>query len=208
MAYHGCPAHVVSSILSEGQLLRPGDTLIDGSTLPNRLTRGGEQRVGIYTSPSFRYSELDIYTKPQQWEGHTMRVMLQCRQKPGSFSSEGETIGWTREWGAAAISHNFSNSEIERFTQARNSIIPYRLLVGVDVTTREEEEKGKRAERGRLQKAVDDARQVLADCKRAREEAEAKKLEAARAQAEAEAKAMQAELDLKVACDALDAARN
>ena len=178
MAYHGCPAHVVSSILSEGALLRPGDTLIDGNTLPNRLTRGGKQRVGIYTSPSFRYSELDIYTKPRQWEGHTMRVMLQCRQKPGSFSSEGETVGWTRRWGKAAISQHFSNSEIERFTQARNSIIPYRLLVGMDVTTREQEEKGKREERARLQEAVDRARDVM----------------------------RQAQLDLKAALDALAAA--
>ena len=134
----------VASILQEGQLLRPGDTLMDGSTLRNRLTRGGEHRVGIYTSPSFRYSELDIYAKPVHWEGHTMRVMLQCRQKPGSFSSERETVGWTRQFGEVAISQHFGNSEIERFTKTPNSIIPYRLLFGVDVTTRQSEEEVRR----------------------------------------------------------------
>jgi len=107
-----------------------------------------------------------------------VRLVLQCRQKPASFSSEGETVGWTRRWDEAAISPHFGDSEIERFTLTRNSIIPYRLLVCMDVTTREQEEKGKREERARLQKAVDRARDVM----------------------------RQAQLDLKAALDALAAA--
>ena len=75
-----------------------------------------------------------------------MRVVLQCRQKPGSFTVEGETIGWARRFGSAPISKHFGNDKIERFTEAGPSIIPYRILVGLDVTTREEEEARKKAE--------------------------------------------------------------
>ena len=48
-------------------LLKPGDVLLDRTKLPNRLTRGGEDgrgkgRIGFYTPPSIKYSELDSYT--------------------------------------------------------------------------------------------------------------------------------------------------
>ena len=144
VSFHGYPSHVITSILRQGDLLMPGDTLLDSSKLPNRLTRGGQHRIGVYTSPSIRYSELDIYTKPVQWQGHTVRVVLQCRQKmdirPPELRIEGETIGWQQSFGPVAISQNFTNDEIERFTRARGSIIPYRLLVAMDITTRWQEE--------------------------------------------------------------------
>jgi hypothetical protein len=85
VAYHGCPPHVVSSILAEGQLLMPGDTLLDGTKLGAPHTLGGEGRHFIYTSPSYLYSSLDVYTSPSIWNKHRVRVMLQCRQKPGTF---------------------------------------------------------------------------------------------------------------------------
>ena len=47
VSYHGCPSNVLASILQEGQILMPGDMLIDGTKLPNRLTRGGKERIGI-----------------------------------------------------------------------------------------------------------------------------------------------------------------
>ena len=55
VSFHGCPSNVLPSILKEGQLLMPGDTLIDGTVLPNRLTRGSNERIGLYTSPSIGY---------------------------------------------------------------------------------------------------------------------------------------------------------
>ena len=69
VSFHGCPGSVLPSVLREGSLLLPGDTLIDGSKLPNRLTQGGPQRIQIYTSPSAKYSALDIYTRPRVWQG-------------------------------------------------------------------------------------------------------------------------------------------
>ena len=58
---------------------------------------------------------------------------------PPALRIEGETIAWKTRFGDAAISQHFPNCEIERYTDARNSIIPYRILVGMDVVTREEE---------------------------------------------------------------------
>jgi hypothetical protein len=152
VSFHGCPSDVLSSILREGQLLMPGDTKIDGSKLPNRLTKGNDQRIGVYTSGSIKYSELDIYTKPASWENGIVRTVLQCRQnlkiEPPALRIEGETIGWQQRFGNAAISRHFANDEIERFTRAKNSIIPYRILVSIDVVTREDEEKAKQARGG------------------------------------------------------------
>jgi len=118
-------------ILQEGGLLLPGDTLLDGSELGAIHTRGGEQRHHVYTSPSVLYSKHDIYTKPKSFEGHMVRLVLQCRQRPG-YQVCGETIGWERDHPGVAISPHFSNAAIERFTRARGGVIPYRLLLHLD----------------------------------------------------------------------------
>ena len=159
------------------------------AAIPRRHLHRWRPARGRAASPSFRYSELDICTKPRQGEGHTMRVMLQCRQKPGSFSSKGETIGWPGRWVEAAILQHFGNSEIERFTQAHGSIItnPGSPPRGHGCHHPGGGEEGKLAERARLQRAVDDARP-------------------SKAVADAEAKARQTQLELKAACDALVAA--
>ena len=135
----------------------PGDKMIDGKELPNRLTRGGSDRIGLYTSPSIKYAELDIYSKPTQWSGSSVRTVMQCRQSPETFEVKGETIGWQRRFGQARFSQHFSNDEIERFTKARGCIIPYRVLVGIDVKTREEELEELKAVAKVAKKAADDA---------------------------------------------------
>ena len=151
VSYHGCPTDVVASVLNHGGLMMPGDCLMDGTMLPNRLTGGDEHRIGIYTSPSIRYSELDIYTKPTLWNGTKVRIVFQCRQdmktKFPALRIEGETIGWEYRFGPTPISRYFSNSEIERYTNARATIIPYRILVGIDSITRWAEEEEKAGER-------------------------------------------------------------
>ena len=181
VSFHGCPKDVIASVLDQGELLMPGDKMIDGTELPNRLTVG-DHRIGFYTSPSIRYSELDIYTKPAQWKGHTVRTVLQCRQKmdldPLELRVEGETIGWARRFGNAAFSQHFPNSKIERFTKARGSIIPYRVPVGLDITTREQEEedkKKKRAEEERKRKEEEERKRREAEERKRREAEEERK---------------------------------
>ena len=157
VSFHGCPSSLVPSILKQGDLLMPGDKMIDGKELPNRLTRGGSDRIGLYTSPSIKYAELDIYSDPVQWSGSSVRTVMQCRQSPETFEVKGETIGWQRRFGEARFSQHFGNEEIERFTKARGSIIPYRVLVGLDVKTREEELEELKAVAKVAKKAADDA---------------------------------------------------
>ena len=200
VSFHGCPKGVMASVLKQGELLMPGDKMIDGKKLPNRLTGGGEDRIGFYTSPSIRYSELDIYTKPEQWKGHNVRTVLQCRQnmnvKPPELRVEGETIGWVRRFGDARFSQYFSNSEIERFTQARGSIIPYRVLVGLDIKTREQEEEEKRKLKEAFTRAVQ-MKQIATE-KRAAAAKEKEKLKRAEADAaKAKEKLKRAEEKLK-----------
>ena len=113
--------------------MMPGETLMDGTELANRLTGGGDDgegkgRIGLYTSPSIKYSELEIYTQPQYWNGSKVSLVFQCRQdvtlQPPALRIEGETIGWEYRFGDAQISAHFPNSQIERYTNATNSIIP------------------------------------------------------------------------------------
>ena len=177
MSFHGCPSDLIPSILKQGDLLMPGDKMIDGKELPNRLTRGGSDRIGLYTSPSIKYAELDIYSKPAQWSGSSVRTVMQCRQSPETWEVKGETIGWQRRFGEARFSQHFSNEEIERFTKARGCIIPYRVLVGIDVKTREEELEELEAVAMAATKAADDVAkaaeekaQTLADAAKAAED--------------------------------------
>ena len=166
VSFHGCPSGNVGRILQEGMLMRPGDTLHDGRALGNRATVGSHDRMGVYTSPSIKYAELDIYAQPRKWRGgdgrqHTVRTVLQCRQNMAiqwpELRVEGETIGWKERYGEAQFSQHFTNDEIERFTKATNSVIPYRVLVGIDVKTREEELKELEAVAKTAAKAADDA---------------------------------------------------
>ena len=147
---------------------------------------GGKERYGVYTSPSIKYSELDIYAKPTLWRGHKIRVVLQCRQnlkiEPPALRIIGETIGWHRRFGDAAISPHFPNDKIERCTESMNSVIPCRILVGMDVVTREEEEKTRKeeAEKERKKKEEEERRrkeEVEKEKKKQEEERQRKRKE-------------------------------
>jgi hypothetical protein len=127
VCYHGTSPKHLSSILAEGGLLMPGDTLLNGETLGALHTRDAS-RHKIYTSPSILYSELDVYTGKFFSEGQRVRVVLQCKQQP-NYSTCSETVGWNRKHPNTPISPYFENSVIERITQSKNSVIPYRILV-------------------------------------------------------------------------------
>ena len=131
----------MESVLLEGGLLLPGDHLLDGKALPAVHTNGGPDRHFLYTSPSVKYAELPVYTEPDtqlQRDGgwtSTLKIVLQCRQRP-SYGVQGETVGWEANYGPGVrISQHFANTEIERTTKSRASIIPIRILVKVEQRT-------------------------------------------------------------------------
>lgn len=131
VSFHGCAGSVLPSILAEGGLLLPGDTLLNGIKLGAIHTRGGEQRHNLYTTPSVRYASLEVYVGKERFRGLQLSVVLQCRQQPG-YRVGPETVNWEKKNPGKDISLHFKNSEIERSTRSRGSIIPYRLLVKLE----------------------------------------------------------------------------
>ncbi|CAF1117417.1 unnamed protein product [Rotaria sordida] len=88
-------------------------------------------KIHIYTSPSIRYASLQVYSplnsfqSPKTGKHYNVQIVLQCKQKPGTFRVQGETIGW----GDKRICNIVPNESIEHFTNRRSSVIPYRLLI-------------------------------------------------------------------------------
>jgi hypothetical protein len=121
--FHGTSPDKVASVMNEGGLLKPGDCTIYGRELRAEHTSGGPARHKIYTTPSPTYASHKYYTgKPWLFRGFQCIVMFQCRQTGGQTG--GETVGWKGQ-----ISPYCPNDKIENFTDARGSIIIYRLLV-------------------------------------------------------------------------------
>jgi hypothetical protein len=87
----------------------------------------------IFTTPTIKYAALDCYaetnlfTSPKDGNCFTIKVVLQCKQKPGSFVVQPETVGARRK--NRTICSEISNDEIEWKTQQRASIMPYRSLL-------------------------------------------------------------------------------
>jgi hypothetical protein len=133
VVYHGTTTIAAQSILTHRQFLLPGDHLIDGSKL---AIREGHipGKVYIYTSPSIRYASLNVYSptnsfkSPKTGNRYKVQIVLQCKQKPGTFDTQHETVGW----GTKPICNFVPNDRIEHFTNRRSSVVPYRLLIRLE----------------------------------------------------------------------------
>ena len=130
VVYHGTTSIAAESILTHRQFLLPGDRLINGQALnirPGHIPG----KVHIYTSPSIRYSSLEVYspinsfTSPKTGTHYNAQIVLQCKQKPGTYSTQAETVGW----GTKPICNIITNDRIEHYTDRRSSVLPYRLLI-------------------------------------------------------------------------------
>ena len=128
--YHGTTAIAAQSILHHRQFLLPGDTLVDGTKLP---IRPGHipGKIHVYTSPSIQYASLEVYSTPRRFvsprtsKRYLAQIVFQCKQKPGTFETQSETVGW----GSKPICKFIPNDRIEHFTDRRSTITPYRLLI-------------------------------------------------------------------------------
>ena len=124
ISYHGTSVDAAKSIVFQRQFLLNGDICEDGRQL-------GKRCEDLFTSPTIKYSARDAYAKPQVFQSrngtrYMAKVVFQCRQKPGTYSTQGATGGARHEKNLCDI---IPNDRIELFTQVRASVIPYGLMV-------------------------------------------------------------------------------
>ncbi|CAF1127924.1 unnamed protein product [Adineta steineri] len=130
ITYHGTSAIAAESIVNHRQFLIPGDRCIDGTSIyihPDHI----KDKYEIYTSPTIAYSSLSCYCPAQQFRSkltnklYNAQIVLQCRQKPGAFKVQAETVGAGNERICSVI----SNDQVEILTTIRAAIVPYGVLI-------------------------------------------------------------------------------
>lgn len=127
VAYHGTKVELVKSIVEHRRIMFPGDVLNNGKVLP--VLNGnffGDGSPAIYLTPSIKYASNNFYARPYSFNGRIVKVIIQCRVKPGSFTKYRETVR-----ARGVIDNNFPNDEIEWVTHDRLAVVPYGLLIGV-----------------------------------------------------------------------------
>ena len=127
VGYHGTSIKVVKSIVEHKRIMFPGDTLNDGTKLPikhNNCFANEFKNPVIYLSPTIKYAQ--EYSYDGKFKGMDVKVVFQCRIKPGTYKKRPETLGF----GKKIIDDNFSNSEVEWVTDDRKAVVPFGLLVG------------------------------------------------------------------------------
>ena len=135
-SFHGVKSkEVLKSILNSGLLMKSGDVLLDGSKLKSSKCAGRQDEV-FYTSPTIRYAGLKFYAEPQRFDtgGKEMAasIALQCRQLPGSYEAQGETMRFSSWPGHLASTCPHTNLQTVEWKSERNiGTIPYGILVRV-----------------------------------------------------------------------------
>ena len=187
-SFHGIKDPLVlKSVLESGALTKPGDKLLNGTTLRSTKCAGRQDRV-MYTSPTIEYAGMKFYARPhpfaqptspppteteteaeiKQVVGPTPKrmaasIVLQIRQKPGSFETQGETMGFEKQtrrgkgpWPgylAQACPH-VDLASIEWKTETTVAAIPY----GVLIRTFDLDDESETSERGKYSSPVDKPR--------------------------------------------------
>jgi len=127
-SFHGTSAQVATAIVKIGDFLFPGDKLPDGNVLRSSKC-AGRQDEGIYTSQTINYAGLKFYAQPAEGpSGRMYQVVLQCRQKPGSFKIQGETMKF-RKNGQFDLCPHVDCEKIEWFTDRRKTLWAHGILI-------------------------------------------------------------------------------
>ncbi|CAF1412830.1 unnamed protein product [Adineta ricciae] len=132
VTFHGTRLITAQSILNNRQFCLPGDKLLDGTVLGIRKGHIPGKKH-IYTSPTIAYSSLENYSERVPYystktrRSYEILIVLQCRQKPKSFSVQRETV----RAGNNRICPHVPNDRIEYYTEIRSSIVPYGLLLNI-----------------------------------------------------------------------------
>ncbi|CAF2972278.1 unnamed protein product [Rotaria sp. Silwood2] len=123
-------AILTKSIIAHRQFFLSGSDTCDDGTVISIRTDHIPGKNQVYTSPTIKYSSLDCYYEMYpyqvsngQW--HQAKIVLQCRQQPGTYKSQGETVGSRSK----RICNIILNDRIEIFTTVRVAVIPDGLLI-------------------------------------------------------------------------------
>ena len=88
---------------AQGEILIPGDKLLDGTVLKSAKCAGRTDAV-YYTSQTIRYSGLKFYAEPQEFMMGSTRmegsVVLQCRPGFATFGGQNLLSNQGRKRGA------------------------------------------------------------------------------------------------------------
>ena len=132
VSFHGAKSvPVLKSILQCGELKKPGDELPDGSILQSTKCAGRQAEV-FYTSPTVKYAGLKFYAEPQPvGNGDTEASMvLVCRQRPGSFRTQGQTMGFDQWPGHLEQEcRHVDLASVEWMSKESEHTKPYGLLI-------------------------------------------------------------------------------
>ncbi|CAF1130688.1 unnamed protein product [Adineta steineri] len=132
--YHGTSIENAKSCVEHRHLLLPNDTTMHGKKLEIREGHiKGEHYV--FTTPSITYAALDYYAhtyhfqSPYNSQIYTIKVVLQCKQKPDSIIVQPETVDARRQ--GIKICRYIPNDKLEWKTQHRSTVTIYGLLLEV-----------------------------------------------------------------------------
>ncbi len=129
VTYHGTKIGAARSILAHRQFLLPGDVCDDGTPIgirPGHIPG----KCQIYTSPTIKYSSLNCYCDRYRYSAsngkqYEAKIVLQCRQQPGTYQTQGETVSS----GSIPICNIIPNDRVEILTTVRAAVVPYGLLI-------------------------------------------------------------------------------
>ena len=138
VSFHGVSKmEVLHSILNCGQLMKAGDRLLDGTKLRSSKCAGRQDEV-FYTSPTVKYAGLKFYAEPHLFDAEeeggdlAASIVVQVRQKPGYFTTQGETMGFRRWPGyLEKWCPHTDLGGLEWKSDMNVGTIPYRVLVRV-----------------------------------------------------------------------------
>ena len=133
VCYHGTKWAYLDSIVKHGFLIKPGESLLDGSKISvsghnttsfrrtNEHTQKQEDfdpRTKLFSSPSAAYCSYGkVYMDERKFQGGTYVAGLTIRLQPGTYAIGQETVSA----GSTNIDQHVPNSSVEWYTESANS---------------------------------------------------------------------------------------
>ncbi|KAI8917251.1 hypothetical protein DFJ77DRAFT_339296 [Powellomyces hirtus] len=123
VCFHCTSVEAIRSIVTHRTMALPGDILLDGTELriPTHHTQG--QRY-VFTSPCLQYCA--HYGTERVWENKTVRLALQLRVQPGSYTVQKDTLRHKTSYHS-----RFPPNEIEWKTNIRGAVVVTRILMKI-----------------------------------------------------------------------------